>query len=210
MKRDKHWMSLVYNDELYFVHSLDPLRILHCKGLPAKCDCEFVYQEKIENGFKDYAIHLRGGTPFVLYQHPYYISVAHNTLFKERTAKRYYSAHLVVVTMEPSWRVVYVSDGIQVHPQVYDSSPQERPLYIEEDFIFPVGLTVDTVNSLLIGAHANDHSAIIVRLTGVYDIMKEVIGRDKGSKGPKAGYLQEYIHDSLETNTKLKFIHQKS
>ena len=37
MPRDKHWMALVQNDQLYFVHNLDPLRIMHC-DLDAYCE----------------------------------------------------------------------------------------------------------------------------------------------------------------------------
>lgn len=42
MPRDKHWMALVQDDELYFVHNLDPLRVMHC-DLDAYC--EFVHNE---------------------------------------------------------------------------------------------------------------------------------------------------------------------
>ena len=42
MPRDKHWMALVDDDQLYFVHNLDPLRVMHC-DLDAYC--EFVHNE---------------------------------------------------------------------------------------------------------------------------------------------------------------------
>ncbi|CAD5123065.1 DgyrCDS11445 [Dimorphilus gyrociliatus] len=210
MKRDKHWMSLTYKDNLYFIHSLDPLRVLQCDGLPLKADCKFIHQEKLQDGFRDYAIHLRGGTPFLSYKQPYYISIVHNTLFKERTSKRFYTAHLVVLSVEPIWRIVYISDPIKLNSEIYESSPLERPLYIEEDFIFPVGLTIDTPDSILIGAHANDHSAIIIRLRGIRELMNNVIESDDSEKGPKAGIIQEYIHDRIELTTNMRFIHEKS
>ena len=87
MPRDKHWMPLIIKDQLYFVHNLDPFRVLTC-SLEGKC--KWAYKEEGHRGFifSDGHSHLRGGTPFELYRHPYYISIAHTTMYKKSSFVR--------------------------------------------------------------------------------------------------------------------------
>lgn len=208
MPRDKHWMALIQNDELYFVHNLDPLRVMKC-SLSGYCD--FIHNEKNKEGFIfEHSIsHLRGGTPFELYEHPYYISVAHSTLYKTDNHHRYYSAHLVVMRVDP-YRIVYVSDDLKVHPQVYRDAPMVRYMYIDDGFIFPVGLILENKDHMTLGVHVNDFSSVLIRFKGMEKLMDTIIKLDQrqnAKAGPPVGYLHQHLHDTQQNLTHTNFVH---
>ena len=165
MPRDKHWMALVDNEQLHFVHNLDPLRVMKCSLTGY---CKFIHNEKARDGFvfHDHVSHLRGGTPFELYQYPYYISIAHTTMYKKSNGHRFYTAHMVVICVKP-WRIVYVSNDIKIHDQIYQTTPMVRPRWIDDGFIFPVGLILEGKDVMNIGVHVNDHSSVIIRMRGL-------------------------------------------
>lgn len=206
MPRDKHWMACIRNNQLYFVHNFDPLRVLKCT---VKGYCEFIpmhYQDNFV--FKDIVSHLRGGTPFEQYEDDYYISIAHSTMFKVSNNHRFYTAHLVVMNMNP-YRVVFVSDDLQVHPQIYKEAPMVRPAWIEDGFIFPVSLIIEDTDSIVIGVHVNDFSSVLLRLRGVGKLLRKVIDLDKKQKpisGPPVGYIHKHVHESMQNITRIKFI----
>ncbi|XP_013419777.1 uncharacterized protein LOC106180356 [Lingula anatina] len=205
--RDKHWAA--YNDHgtLYFVHNLDPLRIMMCSR---QMVCSFVHFEDPSYQFQDLGNHLRGGTPFELYSYPYYISVAHCTLFKKRVdnlTRRYYTTHIIVLHAEQR-RVVYVSDNIRIHQDIMKSVPIVRYKYIEDPFIFPVGLIVEGDDTLYIGVHINDYSSVLLRLRGLKGIMQNVIASDKShqsQRGPNTGALHEYVRRAAKRATGANF-----
>ena len=206
MIRDKHWMAFVQNDELYFVQNLDPLSIMHCTLTGY---CEFVHQEGDKFIFTRKMSHLRGGTPFELYEWPYYIGIAHTTLYKEHNYKRHYTSHLVVLCVEP-YRIVYVSNDIQVHEDIFKLYPIVRYRFIDEGFLFPVGLILEGKNVMNIGVHVSDHSSVIIRVTGLQNLMGRIIRQDKRnspSHGPPVLYLQQHIHNAVENETHTKFVH---
>jgi hypothetical protein len=206
MPRDKHWSAVVIgNDQLYFVHNIDPLRVLRCSLNDDDGDCHFVQEEKLNNGkgpaFSDTFVHLRGGTPYKLYRWPYYVGVAHCTMYKKRGWRRFYTAHLVVIRVVPTFRVVYVSDDIRVHNEVYALAPMVRARYIDDGFIFPVSILVPNDDVIDIGVHVNDFSSVIIRLRGMKPVMDDVIAKDaqrQPERGPPAGTVQTYIHGALE------------
>lgn len=210
MPRDKHWMALIQNDELYFVHNLDPLRVMKCD---LEGQCKFVYKETNKEGFifEHSTSHLRGGTPFVVWKHPYYISVAHATLYKKKNFHRFYTSHLVVLCVDP-YRIVYVSNDIRIHPLIYQSTPMVRHMYIDDGFIFPVGIILENLDTLDIGVHVNDHSSIVIRMKGLEALMNRIIHLDKkehAERGPPIGYLHKHIHDVMEELMHTKFVHPK-
>jgi len=131
-------------------------------------------------------------------------------MFKSSNGHRYYSAHLVVLCVRPSYRVVFVSNAIKLHRRVYQAAPMVRSQYIEDGFIFPVGLIVESDDSLLIGGHVNDYSSIIVRMKGVKNILNKVLRLDemrRPSHGPPLGFIQKYIHDTLVNSTRVNLVH---
>ena len=209
MPRDKHWMALVdRDDQLYFVHNLDPLRVLGCT---LAGHCRFVHREQNAQGFifADNFNHLRGGTPFEVYRWPYYVSVAHTTMYKDPSNRRYYTAHLVVICVRP-WRVVYVSGDVKIHRKLYAGTPMVRDRYIDDGFIFPVGLIVESADSIAVGVHVNDHSSVVLRVRGVAALMERIMALDAQSapaRGPPVGYLQQHVHDTLENITHIRLIH---
>lgn len=207
MPRDKHWMALIQNDELYFVHNLDPLRVLHCT---LQGYCRFVHNEKDRQKgliFDDHISHLRGGTPFELYEWPYYISVAHSTMYKKSNHHRYYTAHLVVLCVQP-YRIVYVSNDLKINPKIYEKIPIVRWRYIDDGFIFPVGLIIEDRDRITIGVHVSDHSSVLIRAKGIEAVMRQVIKHDTAMKpkhGPPIRYLHSHVHDAIENDTRIKF-----
>ena len=159
--------------------------------------------------FHDTVSHLRGGTPFELYQWPYYISVAHATMYKSSNHHRFYMSHLVVLCVQP-YRIVYVSDDIQVHPEIYRKIPIVRWKYIDEGFIFPVGLIIENRDTMTLGVHVSDHSSVLIRIKGLQRLMTLIMQQDQRrsiSHGPPIGYLHKHVHDVMEKITKKKFVH---
>ena len=207
MPRDKHWMALVQGEELYFVQVLDPLKIMHCT-LDGFCKLVYESEQKGDFVFRDTSSHLRGGTPFELYKWPYYISVAHTTFFKDPGSKRYYASHIVVLSVSP-YRLVYVSSDILLHQEIYDV-PMVRHLYIEDGFLFPVGLIIEDLDTIAVGGHINDHSSVVVRVRGIRGLMDKVIKADtevKPQAGPPVGSIQQYIHSLTQNETIYNFYH---
>ena len=219
--RDKHWMALIQNDELYFVHNLDPLRIMKCSlgGY-----CEFIHSETDSKGFvfEHHISHLRGGTPFELYEYPYYISVAHSTMYKESNHHRYYAAHIIVLCVNP-YRIVYVGDALKIHPDIYKDAPMVRPRWIDDGFVFPVGILLESDDWMTIGVHVNDFSSVLIRFKGMRTLMGMVMTADRKRHrrkpnsykpdedglryGPPVGYLQSHLHETQENMTNILFVH---
>ena len=206
MPRDKHWMAFKQDNDLYFVYNIDPLRILRCQFTGF---CWFVYSDVKAGDFEfdDHKVHIRGGTPFELYKWPYYIGVAHSTLFKQINNHRFYTAHLVVLCVEP-YRIVYVSDDLRIHPTIYENAPIVRENWIEDNFIFPVGIILESKDRLTLGVHVNDYSSILVRFKGIGYLMKKVMSRDwyeNPARGAPVGYLQIHIYESQQRVQNISF-----
>lgn len=211
LARDKHWSAFTYKDRLYFVYNLDPLRVMHC-SMPAG-NCNFVHFEGPRNyTFTQSKDTLRGGTPFVLYRHPYYLSIAHGTLFRDCARapcdwNRFYTANLVVMSVLPVHRIVYVSGDIHFHPSVAASIPIVRYRYIRYPFIFPVSLILEDYDTIAIGGHISDYSSVILRLRGLKSIMQQIeeAGGGRASTGPPIGSLHRLVKQSASNETGFKF-----
>ena len=207
--RDKHWMALIQNDELYFVHNLDPLGVMKCT---LEGDCHFVHKEPKTPGFvytkHSYVGRLRGGTPFEHYSGDYYIGVAHYTSVKAEKHFRYYSTHLVVLCVK-QYRIVFVSNDIRFHDNVFANIPQVRGFVIEDGFLFPVSLLVESADAIVIGGHLNDHSAVLLRLRGLEILMKHVIEQDLQElppRGPPVEFVRRHVRIVLQNSTGIAFL----
>ncbi|XP_013399569.1 uncharacterized protein LOC106165762 [Lingula anatina] len=194
MPRDKHWAAFNLHGQLHFVHNLDPLRILRCtiKGV-----CSFIHKDDSGKNikFKDNKSHLRGGTPFEHYSGKYYVGVAHGTFFKAPSWKRFYTTHLVVLHVEP-FRIVYVSNDILVHHNILFSVPIVRARYIQDPFLFPVGIILEDPDTLYLGVHISDYSSVLLRMRGLKNLMTKVIEADKNAqstRGPVPWTLQNFV-----------------
>lgn len=210
MPRDKHWTALVIDDQLYFVHNLDPLRVLKCS---LQGQCTWAHKEEGHGGFifSDAHSHLRGGTPFELYKHPYHVSVAHTTMYKNSSMLRYYSAHIVLIRVLP-FRVVYLSQPIRIHKKLFLQAPMVRKRFIDQGFMFPVGLIVEANGDLSIGVHVNDYNSIVVRIKGARKILERVILEDVSQPpvhGPPSGFLNRHVHSLLQNITHTSMVHQR-
>ena len=110
---EKNWVPLIKDNTLYIIKNLDPLHVLKCSTVE---NCRF-NKSDTDTIQLDEQFPLIGGTGFEEYQYPYYIGVAHSTIFKN--SKRYYRAHLVLLYVEPDFGIVYISDALQLHPHIY-------------------------------------------------------------------------------------------
>ena len=100
--------------------------------------------------------------------------------------------------------------SLQVHEDIYLAAPMVRPAYIDDGFIFPVGLLLETSDWMTIGVHVNDYSSVLIRVKGVRSLMKAVIEADirqAANKGAPLGYLHKHIHDVMQNNTHMEFVH---
>jgi len=188
--RDKHWSPYTYKDQLYFIYSLDPLRILLCDR---DSKCYFTRKEGGDNyEFHQVADSLRGGTPTVHYKDEFYITIAHSTMFRKDDWKRVYTINLAVLKItNDNHRIVFLSSPILFNETFMSSIPMVRHRYIRDDFVFPVSLLVEDADNIIIGGHVNDHSSYLFRVTGIQSLMDDVmVGSKKLSDvGPQPGKL---------------------
>lgn len=157
---------------------------------------------------------LRGGTPFVLYKYPYYVSVAHGTYFRDCpdttsrcNGRRYYTTHIIFMTIEPDFKIIYVSGNIPFPENSFDV-PIVRYRFIESSFFFPVGLILESKDSLVLGGHINDHSSVLYRISNISSTLSQVMEYDKrnpNSPGPVPGILQDYARSMAEISSRMKF-----
>lgn len=223
MPRDKHWSAFkipgertraaqFQEQDLFFVQNLDPLRILKC-NLEALCSFVYSADNPKDIKFVDGKSHLRGGTPFEHYKGFYYISVAHGTFFKDPSWKRFYTAHIVVLYANPydpgqKFRVAYLGDNIQVHKTIMTSVPIVRAKYIQDPFIFPVGLILEGDDTLYLGVHISDYSSVILRVRGLKKLMDLVISEDQKShsvEGIRSFKLQDLVLEMTMGQYGIKF-----
>lgn len=185
MPRDKHWSPFTHNDKFYLIYSIDPLRILYCNK---SSQCRFVQNNADKHyKFDNFRDSLRGGTPTIHYSDNYYIMVAHSTLYKRnKHYTRYYSVNLVVlrINSESDHQVIYLSAPIRFHPKLMNSIPIVRHKYIDNPFLFPVSLLLESRDSVVIGGHINDHSSYLLRFTGLRELMSRIMSRKVSSTGP--------------------------
>lgn len=165
---------------------------------------------------------LRGGTPFVLYKYPYYISVAHGTFYQtcpqanftannNKTRKktchtRHYTTFLVMMTIEPTFKIIYMSDCIPFPKKAFDI-PMVRYKFIPDPFFFPVGLILESSDSLVVGGHINDHSSVLFRIRGYKQSLDSAIKyhiSNPNKPGPEVGALHDQARVMAERMSGLK------
>lgn len=197
-----NWIPLDLNGELYFTYSLDPLRVAKCDTKSGQC--RFVFEQKgaDRQPFVYSSDHLRGGTPWVLYKYPYYISVAHSVLVTKKPLDSFsaYNANIVVLCVDP-WRVVYVSRNIKLHPDWLNSSPLIRKHTITSPFFYPSGIIMWSDDVIDISGHLSDADGHIVRMRGLKKLIKGVIDRDRRNRNGTVAVVrtsQQYLIESMK------------
>ena len=163
-----------------------------------------------DSAYEQSVSHLRGGTPWQLYQWPYYVSVAHSTLYTNNTHHQYYTGHVIVLCVQP-YRIVYVSDPMTVNSTLLDIYPLIRSHFIEHKYFYPTTLILENADDFVVGGHINDHSSVLLRFTGLRELMTQVMTSDAQqgvTHGPEAGVIQRHVHDVAENVTGLKFVHK--
>ena len=174
---EKNWVPIVINNTLYIIRHFDPMHIIRC-DIHKSCDFTRNDTDALRYKMLDSKVPLRGGTSFEPYKHPYYIGIGHSTNYNG--TKRFYTSHLMAISVEPVFRIIYVSDPIEIKPAIY-SYFTGKVIWkaVQGNFIFPVGLLIENENSIVIGAHVNDHGSLLLRMEGIKSIMDQVISVDK-------------------------------
>ena len=205
---DKNWMPLDINGSMHIVYTMDPLMVMRCDNLQA--NCSFVHTQINVTAFPWLAkfSYLRGGTPFMLFRYPYYVSFAHSTLFgaKPPHQGRYYNVHLVVLRVYP-FSMVYISDKLQFNEDIFRQRPKQRG-FAKTNFIFPQGLMVESTDSFLLSGHANDHSSVLVRVQGMGRLMQRIMEASINgeSVGPSLGELHILVKQRMQNSTGIEFM----
>ena len=205
-----NWIPLEVKRELYFTYSLDPLRVMKCDQKTAAC--RFVYEQEGShtNPFVYSSDHLRGGTPWIEYKYPYYISVGHNVIVTNKPVYDYslYNSNILVMSVDP-WRLVYASRNLLYNETWVTSKPIIRNQTIRTAFFYPSGIIKHSDDLLDVSGHLNDAAGYILRFRGIKQLMDEVMTRDKQNAHntiPKVRTIQQYILESVKSwFPKLKF-----
>ena len=192
---EKNWCPLVINDQLYLFYNIDPMTVLKC-NISGVCN---VVQNTPVAKDQNIEVFLRGGTPFVLYKYPYYIGVAHSKNMYCDRARPMYRAHIVVVSVQPTFRLVYTSDNLRFNEKILALKP--KPQLIFDKYLYPISLVLRNDDIADVGMHLNDEAALILRLQGLTKLMSDVIEADSKSHfphAPAAGIVQNYVEDRLK------------
>lgn len=199
-----NWIPLSLNGELYITYSIDPLRVLNCDTNSG--DCKFVYEQPdaSKHPFKYAVDHLRGGTPWILYQYPYYISLGHSVVIGHSPGSKdhsIYNAHFMVLCVEP-WRIVYVSRHLEFSSEWMTSVPVVRNYTISTPFFYPSGIIKWSDDVLDVSGHLNDYNGHVLRIKGVKNLMDDVIQHDAkhgaNLTGANVRTVQQYIIEELK------------
>ncbi|CAH1790911.1 unnamed protein product [Owenia fusiformis] len=176
-KAERNWSPLVddENNKLYLIYGFDPFVILQCNQLDGKCKIVQKQNENFEP--QKYPSSLRGGTPFIMYKRPYYVSTAHSTVFCGGMGRRMYGIHIVVISIIPKFRIVYISANVKFHSEILKKQPI-FPAAISS-FIFPTTLLLRDEDMADIGGHLNDIEALLLRVKGFRTVIDEVIQIDE-------------------------------
>ena len=175
-KSDKGWVPLITVDGRYlFIYRFDPLVIIECDPNNFRKPCRFVTSQG-KSYFPDKSIHLRGGTPFVEYMHPYYVAVCHGTFFVDK-GTRYYTSNIVLLNIQ-SHSLVYVSSDISFSSKLFEMAQPARSWVTGFPFFFPVGIDVWSKDVLIVSGHFNDAFSAIVKLSGIKQIFDVAISTD--------------------------------
>ncbi len=182
----KNWMAITLNNNLLFVYSLDPLILIKCT---LDGSCFNIMENNFMVNIRTDKFVLRGGSPFQMYNKEYYVGVAHSMM--KIGHKWRYESHIVVIHVNP-FRFVYLSS-----PLLFSNLIFKHMLILpkaETHIFYPVGLLVESDDSIVITGHINDKECIILRLRGMQKLMNQLINIDKGYKD-KGGPPSGFIHD---------------
>ena len=115
---------------------------------------------------------------------------------------------MIVLCVQP-YRIVYVSNPLTVHPDLINSYPIVRRQVIKDGYFYPTTLLLESEDSFVVGGHINDHSSVLLRFTGLRELMTQVMTPDRRrhvTRGPRAGVIQKHVHDTVENVTGLQFV----
>jgi hypothetical protein len=149
----------------------------------------------------------------VHYRGPYYIAFAHAAVPASLVGKFVYSTHLVVLSVEPTFRIVYVSNAFDVTLDIYNIAAKIVKDQVPSNaFVLPVSLLKEESGSYLLTVNVNDQANVLLRLTGIEGLMYKVIKQDsdmKPTSGPKPLAVQDVIFECRKDQTAENIIHME-
>ncbi|CAH1799863.1 unnamed protein product [Owenia fusiformis] len=121
---------------------------------------------------------------------------------------RIYGANIILISTSPTFRVIYVSGPIKVSPKILHRIKIKRRELVDDPFIFPCSVIVEDLDNLAIGVNVNDMASVVIRITGIKEMLDRVIKIDKENgtkKGPTPGSVQESVFHLMEKVTGQNF-----
>ncbi|XP_013412422.1 uncharacterized protein LOC106175124 [Lingula anatina] len=187
--REKNWSPLIKDDKLFFIYSLEPTVLLHCK---TNGECMFRQTSnsisKVNAGHQVLPL-IRGSTQFVPYKWPYYVAIVHAKWTKTNVSPKSplkYTNHMLLFNAE-SYEITFMSKDIQLRDDFLRSSvPVYRHIYYP--FLYPVSLLVRDPDTLHVGLHHNDRDSVVMEISGVEEVLNTVIrlADERGRPAPRA------------------------
>ena len=111
--------------------------------------------------------------------------------------------------VQPTYRIVYVSHPVALNSSLLNAYPIVRAHAISDRYFFPTTLILENADTIVVGGHINDHSSVLLRFTGLRELMTQVMTSDAQqsvTKGPAPGVIQRHVHDVVENVTGLIFV----
>ena len=177
----KNWSPFIKDNELYFIYSYNPLKILQCST--EQGSCHFILKNQTTNQISS----LRGGTQLVRFRNSnYYVGIARTTIFCQK-CQRFYRPHLFILsTIDEQFRIIYVSE-----PLLLDNIPTFAFEFMTEkrsnkDFcdniirIMTPGSIVSwklPEDKLIFALSINDMKSYLVSITGFGKVVESVISK---------------------------------
>ena len=164
---EKNWMPFVKDDELYFVYSVSPHKIL--KVNPDTGESTVFSETPMPLPWSHGII--RGSTPAIHLGDGEYLSFIHSSApneptFWKKKPMNYYYMGAYLFEDEPPFKVKAISSGPYVHPEFYTSSNRKM-------VIFPAGL-IRNGNQLFVSYGEND-SAIGIATIDLQKLKQNMI-----------------------------------
>ena len=96
-----------------------------------------------------------------------------------------------------------------VNSTLLDAYPLIRNHIQDKKYFYPTTLILENADDFVVGGHINDHSSVLLRFTGLRELMTQVMTSDAQqsvTKGPAPGVIQRHVHDVVENVTGLIFV----
>jgi FkbM family methyltransferase len=176
---EKNWSPFIKDNNLYFIYSYKPLKILQC--FIKTNVCEFISSIQTDGKISS----LRGGTQLVKFRDSdYYVGIARTTI-SCRKCRKFYRPHLVILsTSSRKFHLVYVSEPLMLDDipmfASYFMSPNKRSADFCDKIIriMTPGSIIDWKwpdDKLTFTISINDKRSFIISIIGIRKVVENII-----------------------------------